>query len=451
MRIQKSMLAVAFLILTGLACNRTASVATPRPASPTLTSPLATPSPTVERPTASPLPTATATAVIPSPTAEPTATFTPVIPRACPLPSDPEPPERPAAFSDYADVLAGYLSAGASSQDLEQLLRSWETLNDEVGAVRSVDMTGDTEPEIVVNLVDPAPEFDLPWPAGDLFIFKCEGGAVQPAYQGRLAADQELADMQFNLLKVEDVNATGRADAVYVTTSCGAHTCWDQLHIIEWDGTEFVDRMPLDETTQYPYATFTTEEGRVLVDVGGIGSAGAGYQRSYQELWEWDGRQYTSTEQTVGPPTALVHFVHDGDAALAQGDYGEAIGHYEALLEDNRLPVGLFSEDEDQGRALLGAYAQFKLVVAYTAAGDQRGAQAEYNALVAEHPEGTAGYPFTLMGQAFWNELQATDAPERACRAAVAVAEADQALAERLYAGYANPVYEPADLCRLTE
>jgi hypothetical protein len=55
------------------------------------------------------------------------------------------------------------------------------------------------------------------------------------------------------------------------------------------------------------------------------------------------------------------------------------------------------------------------------------------------------------MGQAFWGDYVVNRAPWSACAAAVVLAENDPALAERLYAGYANQVYEPADLCRLAE
>jgi hypothetical protein len=258
-----------------------------------------------------------------------------------------------------------------------------------------------------------------------------------------------LSGLSFTLEEVEDVNGTGRADVVYVTSSCGAHTCWERLYIVEWDGAGFVNRIP--DMVEHPYPTFAVGDGQVLVDVGGIGSVGAGYQRSYGEAWEWDGKLFAVTEQIVGPPTALVHFIHDGDEALTQGDYGGAINHYQGALDRTDLPAGLFLENEEQGSAIVRAYARFKLVVAYAAAGDGRGAQSQYDLLMAEHPEGTPGHPYTLLGRAFWDDFLANEAPRSACAAAVALAESTPTLAEQLYAGYANPEYGPADLCRLTE
>jgi hypothetical protein len=308
-------------------------------------------------------------------------------------------------------------------------------------------MTGDTDPEIVVALTDAAPESDLPWPPGDVLIFQCQGGAVVPAFQGRLAVDQDPDVVGFSLRTVEDVNGTGRADVVYVAHACGAHTCWDRLFILEWDGAGFVNRVR--DMGEYLDAAFTLDDARVLVDVGVIGSVGAGYQRTYQEVWEWDGRRYALAEGVVGPPTALVHYIHAGDDALAGAEYGAAIGHYQAALDATSLPAGLSLETEEQGAATIEAYARFKLVVAYAASGDGRGAQTQYDLLIAEHPDGTPGYPYVLLAQAFWSAFLADDAPRSACDAVVALVESDPTLVERLYAGYANPEYEPRDLCRL--
>jgi hypothetical protein len=358
-------------------------------------------------------------------------------------------PDRPAFFGEYPETLAAYLSAGGSPQEVARLLRDWGAITDEVGEVRSLDMTGDRDAEVILALIDPAPEFDLPWPVGDVLIFQCQAGAVVPVYQGRQVIEQDPTDVQFILQAVEDVNSTGRAEVVYVTSTCGAHTCWGRLFILEWDGGGFVNRA--SAMAEYPYPTFTVGEGKILLDVGGIGSAGAGYQRSYQESWAWDGRQFSLVEQITGPPTALVHFVHDGDDALAGGDYGEAIGHYRSIFEDRGLPAGLLLETEESAAVIVRAYARFKLVVTFAASGDGRGAQSQFEQMLDENPDGTPGYAYAHLGQVFWNEFLVSDSARSACAAAVTAAENDPTLSERLYAGYANPDYEPADLCRLLE
>lgn len=446
------------LALTVLACNGTNPTVTPATPLPTLAPPADTPNPVSSSLSNALTPAQTPTLFVAgAPTDTPippvSLTPTPVIPRACPPPGDPASPDQPASFDDYPTALGAYLSQGGSAQKMERLLHDWGAITDETGGLWSLDLTGDIEHEIVVALNDPMPEVDLPWPPGDVVIFQCQGGAVVPVYSGRLAigegsADSEESDKpQFTLERIEDVNGTGRADVVFVTSTCGAHTCSDRLYVIEWDGAGFVDRVP--DMTDYPYATFNIDNGQILVDVGGIGSAGAGLQRSYQEAWVWDGKQFALTEQTVGPPTALVHYIHDGDGALAQGDYGAAIDHYERALEDNSLPSGLFLETEEQGVAVLKAYARFKLNVAYAASGDYRAAQSHYDLLVAEHPQGTPGFPYVFLAQVYGTEFLTNYEPDSACGAVTAIAEGDLAFAERLYAGYANPEYEAGDLCRV--
>jgi hypothetical protein len=445
----RPIIALTLLLLAALACNRSEAVVTSVPSMPTLAP--STPTSTTEpkaTPTLAPSPTPPSPTATPSPS--PSSTATPVIAAACPPTGNPTPPERPGSFAQYADILTSYLSAGAGPDQLERLLKDWGAITEGAGAVRSRDLTGDNEPEIVVNLIDPAPEFDLPWPVGDLLIFKCQAGAQQLAYQGRATVDQDMsADLQFKLLQVEDVNITGRADVVYITSSCGAHTCNDQLYILEWDGNGFVNRIPA--ISAHPSATFSITERQVIVDVGGIGSAGAGLQRTYQEVWQWDGREYVLTDEIVGPPTALIHYVHDGDSALARGEYSEAFDHYQAALGDTSLPSGLFWQDEAQSQETIRAYVRFKLVVAYAASGNTQEAQTQFDLLGTEYPQGSVGYPYAQMGQAFWREYETSGVPRLACAAAVSIAEADPSLAERLYAGYANPEYTPQDLCRLPD
>jgi hypothetical protein len=99
--------------------------------------------------------------------------------------------------------------------------------------------------------------------------------------------------------------------------------------------------------------------------------------------------------------------------------------------------------------AVVRAYARFKLVVAFAATGDSGDARSQYDLLLAEHPQDTPGHAYTLLGQTFWDAFAAGETLRSACAAAVTLAESTPTLAEQLYAGYANPAYEPADLCRV--
>jgi hypothetical protein len=423
-----------------LAVKATLTAAAPVPTATLIPVPSAT-----EAPLPSPVPTSTKA---PPPSPVPTATAPSA--SACPAPGNPPLPSRPETFDQYAVTLEAFLDDGGSAEQLERLLQDWGAITADLGSVRSLDMTGDGDPEIVVSAIDPAPEAGAPpWPPGDVLIFQCQAGSVGIAYQGRLERQEDWNWFSFHLQEVQDTNGNGLADLVYVTSTCGAHTCFDQLFVIEWNGVTFSNRVP--DMESYPYPTFTVGSGRIVVDVGGIGSAGAGVQRSHTEIWNWDGERFAFGEQITGPPLVLVHFVHDGDAALAQGRYAEAAVQYEQALSTTGMSSGLFSEGEQEGTALVRAYARFKLVVAWAAAGDGVNAETEYNRLGAEHPAGSPGSIYASLGQTFWEEWLASGDPGTACAAVVAVAQGDPAPAELLYAGYGNPEYGPAELCDLPE
>jgi hypothetical protein len=413
--------------------------------------PSKTSAPTLES-TRTPLPTDTP---VPPPTDTPVPSPTPteVRPASCPRLRKPDAPPQPALLADYPAVLGEYLNAGASVERLENLLHEWGAIAVGAGDVVSVDLTGDGVDEIVVALTDPSPEGQgLPWSAGDVLVYRCEAKAMILAYQGYdpLAAreDEDGGEpVSYHLQPAEDAIGNGVADLIYLTRSCGAHTCFDQIHVVDWDGGAFVERTP--DIPAYPYPTFHIGRGQITVKSAGIGSAGAGIQRTHEEVWSWNGTQFVLTSATEGPPRARVHYLHDGDAALARGDYPAAAEAYREAVENTYLETGLFLDDEEMARAVVEGYARFKLVVAFAAAGDRAGAEERYNELVAAHPPGSLGSRYTGLGEVFWNTYGASGDAWAACGAVAAEVEMDPTPAERLYAGYANPEYGAEDLCRL--
>ncbi|MFC2031340.1 hypothetical protein ACFLWA_11520 [Chloroflexota bacterium] len=397
-----------------------------------------TPSPTIIAPVDTPTSTPPTSTL--APTAMPIETSVP----ACPPAGDPLVPTRPASFEQYAATLTAYLNAGASKDAVEDLLSDWEAM----GQVEAVEMTGDSTPETVILLVDPSPEVDwVAGPAGDLLVYHCQEGAVRLVYQGRAQAAEDWEWFSFELDATGDATGDMLDDVVYRTRTCGAHTCFEQLHVAAWDGASLSNVAAGMEA--YPYPTFELGEGQVLVDVGGIGSAGAGVQRSYREVWTWDGARYALREAVVGPPVTLIHFVHDGDEALALGDYEESIEHYRNMRASSLSSGLVFVDDTQRELAIVNAYNGFKLMVAHAASGETRDAETELERLRSDHPPGTPGDPFAVMADAFWAEFEVYGDAGAACAAAVAVSEGDPDVTELLYAGYANPEYTAEGLCRL--
>lgn len=387
---------------------------------------------------------------VPAPAASdtPNRTEAPEAKSACPRPGNPVAPSRPTLIEEYPSVLARYLSRGADPSEVERVLREWGAVTHDSGSVESLDMTGDRVAELIVFLVDSSPAGGaVRWPPGEVLIFQCEAGKVVPAFLGRLTDNEDWDWFSFHRQKLADVNENGLVDLVYVSRTCGAHTCFDRLYVIEWDGAAFVNRALGMEA--YPYPSFMVGEGQIRVHIGGIGSAGAGIQRSHEEVWTWDGKQYTLTEEITGEPLVLVQYVHDADEALARGGFSEAVEHYLVALDGAELESGLFLDSEEDGLAVIQAYALFKLVVSHAAVGDVATAETYYEQLREDHAGGAIGHVYVRLAEAFWTDFEASGNAFEACQEAVAAAEVKEASYDLLYAGYANPEYTPERLCEL--
>lgn len=419
------------------------------PATPGHASPTAVP-PTKEQ-GFSPSPAVTAGPTAPrEPTAPPSVTPGLAAPDVCPPVGNPEQPTRPEALEEYAPVLADFLTLGADAAALERTLLDWgvlaspevPVLGGQQDPLQVLDLTGDGVPEILAVVIDPEAPFVAP--PGDLLIFYCWEAAVVRAFS---AVELEGGSgLGYALLEIRDLNGNGLLDVAYVSMTCGAHTCYHELYIVEWDGVVFRNLIP--DSGQLPYGTFEIGDGQVRAEAAGVASAGAGIQRTYYQVWDWDGQLFAPTDGYWGPPVVRVHFLYDGDDALMRGDLATAIESYRGALLSTEMETGLFLPEADE--TTLAAFARFKLLVAYAVAGDGAALAETYRALSAGVPEGSPGYVYLLMAQAFREEIQAGRAPEQACEAAVAVAAAHPEAVDSLYAGYANTMYNaPEDLCRV--
>ncbi len=392
----------------------------------------------------SPLPTAVPTSP-PPPTAA-SATATPPLPTTRPttVPNiRPTLPSCPGRFNEYPQVLANYLGLGGSPEALAEFLGACAALGFAEAPVQVADLTGEGDPEIVVVIVDPgrASTF-IPTP-GDLLILRRQDGTAEPVFSA--VQQGGSPDLGYFLLSIEDINGNGRPEVPYYSRSCGAHTCFDRLFVLEWDGADYVNLIP--GFLGSPYATFSFDQGQIAVDIGGIASVGAGVQRDYSEIWSWDGAVYTLTEQIVGPPLVGIHYLYDGDDALLQGDVATAIEDYQQALRPLKMEPGLFAEGAEE---ILRAFARFKLMIAFSLAGEPAFAEDVYQQMLSEHPPGSPGFIYLQMASAFRQAYQESGDAREACAAANAVAAAHPEAVDALYAGYANTLYlEPGDLCRV--
>lgn len=323
----------------------------------------------------------------------------------------------PSSFEDLPQFIKDYLNAGNRPIKLNQLLRSWQFISDTVGGVEI--RKGSTNKLVTVHVSTPNPDFGS---IQSIMIFAMnEEGKVQDIFIPYNSPTDP--GVSFKLLSEVTVNFNDLPDMAYIDTDCGAHTCTDNLNVIEWNGQKFVDL--IDGDLRLPHPTYLIELGQITAVSGYVNSVGAGPQRAYTEIWKWNGKVITVTDKILGPPIARMHLVNDADAKLEQGDTSEAISNYKQAIEDQSLPSQFLNPNTDYKQEVVKAYATFKLFVAYTVLGQIGEAQKYLEQLVVNHSQDTEGNLFVILGQVFWDNYSQTNNAILACEAVVSKAKAN--------------------------
>ncbi len=350
-------------------------------------------------------------------------------------------PECPIDFDDYPDAIATYLNGeDATLSGLTRWLQGCNVLTDELGSVGQYALRGVIASDIVVVIHDLAS--DEIAPVGKLLVYHKTADGYELAHQadtfGKVA-----------LLQVEDVNANGRREIIYTDTTCGAHTCYSELHVDEWDGSAYRDWI-LGQP-EMPYADYTiadtTSAGsgqEIIVHGGIIASIGAGPQRAWTETYiSPDGGPYQLYSKVYDASDCLYHHILDANELYNQaypaGDYGPAIAAYEAAIADDTLTSCAYTDFPDE-LEVLRDFARFRLVVAYSTSDEPDQAASVRAQITSPALAGAA--------DAFLTSYEATSDLAQACAATTAYAEANSEAWEFLADwGYANPSFSPEELC----
>ncbi len=370
---------------------------------------------------------------IPSPIEEPTSAFGFL---------------QPASPADYPAAIQKYLNAGGGVATLEGTLAEWGALPPEApDQVVAVDLTGDDRAEIIVALWHAG---ETVAPAGDLLIFGQQDGSYVLLYQ----EGYDPSGLAVRLLQVLDANGDGRRDVIYTLGTCGAHTCFDFLEVLSWQGTAFASLM--GGRLGMPYPTYAVTPGRIDAESGRVASVGAEPQRDYSEVWEWNGSVFTVTQQIWVPPVYRYHALLDGDYALSAEDYPAAVAAYERVIGDDALQEwGAVSGVVDPGveRKQLAAFARWRLVLVQLQAGNPGSAQVAYDQLQTEHPAGAIGHDVAALAEVFWSAYAVDGSVVDGCLALFAAAKEDTSVHDffNVNYGYANPRWEAVDICPFVE
>ncbi len=404
--------------------------------------------------TDTPSPTATATASdTPAPTATETPTQTPTAtqtatPTAQPTATPTRDPNSllPSCPADLAIAATSLLDVINRDDPAGTLLAEFlSTCGLTSSGPTLADLTGDGLNDLVLTY-SLAPDDSAIPTQGDLLIANgVSGGGFSKEYVAGAAGSVAL-------LKSEDINADGKADVVWLDTTCGASTCFDTLYIRSWDGTAWQDWT--DGTITMASAEISIAEadeagsGAELTLRGGTyGSVGAGPQRERREIWaSIDGAPYSLLGESFGPSACLYHTILDGNRAFAEDlDFAEAQTIFSQAIFENKYNACWTHPNElDE----LRSFAFFRLAQIAVYSGETASAQALIDQLADSYP----AQPYAQVGRIWLDGYLASGDPVQACVLVTNFVTANPGAVEVLADyGYANPIFTADDVCPILE
>jgi hypothetical protein len=411
------------------------------------------PSPTSAQPTE--VPVVTAIDIETSPDEDDTSatendlpgpTETPVIPAstgAICVPTASHPDLAYTNYQEFPQAILDYLNAGASPEELAVTLII-NDLGPKEQPVWAEDLTGDGVREVVVTVFD-----EQLATQGALLIFNCKNGQYQLNHTA-ISSQEAHAP---RLRHIQDINTDGIHEVVFSSTHCGAHTCFEDIQILAWNGTEYLNKLE-GSTLEFPYPdiklTDFNHDGIYNLEVTGtvIASVGAGPQRDSVNIWEYDPASTTwkLSEDFFAASDFRVHQMHDAEDAMDRGEYQIASLLFQQVIEDDSL---LDWADPDSERAYLSAYSYFKRIMAAVFLEDRPTALDLFEEL--DELYGVSDqYAYADMAQAFLTDSE-TLGLEGGCRAAIQYARTNKAVVldpiGSAVFGYANRDFEPEDIC----
>jgi hypothetical protein len=459
----------------------TPTVTTTPTMTPTIT---LTPTITPTRPTATPSLTPTITITpTPSNTPGPTPTYalaplsraTLAAPAQCPEEGDPGElvlPESGILLQDEYDQILAYLNKGASAQDV---LRALAAIDRE-DILEQQDLTHDGVPEIIITY----PFFDVL-------------GCVEGAYERLLRIYPD--DPNFPVLRstIADLNGNRVPEIVIETEFWGVHDYTLTVYVLEWNGEEFVDRLPEDLNLPLkergwlywnPASALMYNGDLKLGDVdingtielvleggtaGGMEAMFSAPQLTQQHIWMWNGSEFTLVEVNFSEPTLKFHAAFIGDVKSLMGHYEEAISFYQQAIFDTELIAwnsewvewGMMGgnlnpnypkppQDYEQGQ-LIGMYARFRMLLVNYLLQNQYAIDTQYASIQLIAEQTGLGSKYAEMAAVFRTAYQESSSITQACRAAVKFADANAGeitapLGWGVY-GEVSPSYEPEEIC----
>lgn len=346
-------------------------------------------------------------------------------------------------YQEFPQAILDYLNAGASPEELAVTLII-NGYGPEEQPVWAEDLTGDGVREVVAVVFDES----IP-NQGALLIFNCEDGQYQLGHT-HVSGQEAHAP---KLLYIQDFNADGLHDVIFSSTHCGAHTCFQDVKILTWDGGDYVNKLE-GSTLELPYPeaklTDFDHDGIYDLEVTGtvIASVGAGPQRNTVNIWKYDPATTTwkFSNQLLTASVFRIHQMHDAEDAMDRAEYQIASLLFKQVIEDESLEDWA---NPDEERAFLSAYSYYKRIVAAVFMGDRATGEVIYEEL--DELYGVSGqYAYVDLAYAFLLDSE-TLGLEGGCVAAMEYARRNKAVIldpiGSMVFGYANRDFEAEDVC----
>jgi hypothetical protein len=341
-----------------------------------------------------------------------------------------------------ADAVSAFLQAGGDPTVLAAALfdRGWQTA---ASAAVWTDVDGDGDLDFAAGLAGPT---DAQGSAhgGSVYLWRCHAGAY---LRTEIAPARPLFDPPA-IHQARDLTADGVPELLVAYPMCGAHTCFTQYAVLQWDGASMVDRfqgasddMPFPELAVL--ADGPGSPAALEITATGIGSVGAGPFRSWTRTWRWDedAAAFVPGETVLEAPRFRIHAIHDADDAYRRGELAAALALYQQVIDDDGLLDWPAAGDR---RPEIAAYAAFRRILTFLAADDAPEAQAEFDRWPEPSEAAEAYAELARLVLAAY----ADSGFEGACASASAFAlENSDAVLTPLDFGYANRTYSSEDVC----
>lgn len=344
------------------------------------------------------------------------------------------------------DAVTSYLNAGGDPVDLAQQLYDLEWVAPPSAFVQA-DLDGDGLAEIAVGLHGSHLSEEDQSDEG-IFVWDCRDATYVAA---QVVPQRSLPYGSPVLEEAIDLTGDGLPELVAYHPLCGAHTCFADYLVLQWDGATATNRFagPSDDLPSPEWSADRAQPGRpaeISIAGRGVGSVGAGPYRVVTRMWNWDAGEeaFVPRADVIEPARYRIHAVHDADAAFDRGDLPGSLALYERVLNDDAL---LEFPSMDSGRGPLEAYAAYRRVFVYLVSDFPAAAEAEFRARFGS--DGLATSPYAELAGLLLTRYAEIGLEAACTEVRQRILEDPGSFVGPLDYGYENKVYTVDVFCRL--